>query len=78
MLADHKVLLFGSFLLCLSFYRRFRRLRRVWRALGSVPVCFILVSPFEALTTFLPGIPLILGGRNFGWRNVYERQSLPR
>ena len=76
MLAVHKVLLFGAFLLCLSFYRRFQRLKRVWRFAGNVPAYFVLISPFTPVNDLLPRIPLIVEGPDFSWRDVYERESL--
>jgi len=78
MATGHHVLLFGSLLLCLYLLHRIRRVKQIWQALGNLPAYSILVSPLDVLTRIIPRIPRISDGIDFGWKNVYERQPLPR
>lgn len=78
MLTDHEVLLFGSLLLCLFLLHRTRRVRLDWQAFGNLPAYSVLVSPIDDLSRLLPRIPQVSAGRDWGWKNVYERQSILR
>ena len=77
MLTDHKFLLSGSLLLCLFLLNHILRVKRAWKAFGSLPSYTVLVSPVDVLGLILPRIPCISDGIDFGWKGVYERQPLP-
>ena len=78
MLTDHGVLLIGSLLLCLFFLHRLQQVIQAWQAFGGLPAYSILVSPISIITRFLPRIPWISHGVDFGWRNAYERRAYSR
>ena len=78
MLTDHDLLLFGSLLLCLLLLSCIRRVKQDWQAFGNLPAYSVLVSPIDILSRVLPRIPHVSDGRDWSWRNVYERQSIPR
>ena len=78
MLTDHGSLLFGSLLLFLFFLHRTLRVKQNWQALGSLPAHSVLVAPLEILNRILPRVPGIAYGAEWSWKNVYERQPLPK
>ena len=73
MLTDHGVLLLGSLLLCLFLLPRIQRIKQVWQGFGNIPTYSFLVSPISPLSRYLPRIPWISNGADFGWKNPYER-----
>ena len=78
MVTDHQVLLFGSLVLSLFLLHRIWRVKQVWQAFGNLPAYSILVSPIDVISRLVPPIPRISDGKDFSWKNVYERQPLPR
>lgn len=78
MLTGHEALLFGSLLLCLFLLHHIRRVKQDWQAFGNLPAYSVLVSPIDILSRVLPHIPQVSDGRDWGWKNVYERQYIPR
>ena len=78
MFTDHGSVLFGSSLLFLFFLQRTLRVKKDWQALGSIPAYSVLVAPLEILNRILPRVPGISYGAEWSWKNVYERQPLPK
>jgi hypothetical protein len=78
MSTDRGIILIASLLLCLFFFHRIQQIKKVWQAFGDVPAHLSLVSLIFPLHRFLPRIPWISAGVDFGWRNAYERRALLR
>ena len=78
MLTSFKRLLLGSLILCLLCLRRLQRAKRAWQPFRNLPAYSIFVSPIGIFGRFFPRIPCISAGADFNWRNVYQRQLLPR
>ena len=68
----------GSLILCFLCLRRVQRAKHAWQRFRNLPAYSIFVSPIGIFGRFFPRIPCISAGADFNWRNVYQRQPLPR